>query len=107
MNTTRRIMIVVSTVIALAASAGPALAGTFNENGKGSYIEVPPTSAQTFVSSGSSGQPTIVHVTTVAGGFNWGDAAIGAAAAIAIAVLVIGGVLVLTQHRPGGDVRHA
>lgn len=105
MSITRRIVSVVSTVIALAASSGTALAAPFNENGKGSYVEVPP--AQTVAASGHAVQPTIVHVTTVAGGFNWGDAAIGAAAAVAIAILVIGGVLVLTQHRPGGHVRHA
>ena len=103
----RRIFAAVSVAAVLAAGAGPAWAGEFNENGHGSYVEIPPTSAQTYVSSGSSGQPTIVHVTTVSGGFNWGDAAIGAAAAIAIAILVVGGYLVLTQHRPGGHVRHA
>ena len=106
MTSIRRIAILVSTVIALAASTGTALAAQFNENGKGSYVDVPPASGQTFVSSGQPAGPTIVHV-TAASGFNWGDAAIGAAAGIAIAILVVGGGLVLTQHRPGGHVRHA
>ena len=106
MTSIRRIAILISAVIALAASTGTALAAQFNENGKGSYIDVPPASGQTFVSSGQPARPTIVHV-TAASGFNWGDAAIGAAAGIAIAILVVGGGLVATQHRPGSHVRHA
>lgn len=106
MTSIRRIAIVVSTVIALAASAGTALAAQFNENGNGSYVEVPPTNGQSFVSSGQPAAPTIVHV-TAASGFSWGDAAIGATAGIAIAILVVGGALVVTQRRPGGHVRHA
>jgi hypothetical protein len=106
MTSIRRIAILVSTVIALAASTGTALAGQFNENGKGSYVEVPPASGQTFVSSGQPAAPTIVHV-TAGSGFSWGDAAIGAAAGVAIAILIVGGGLVVTQRRTAGHVRHA
>ena len=107
MTTIRRIAILVSTVIVFAASTGTALAGEFNVNSHGSYVEVPPASAQTVGSSARPVEATIVHVTTVSGGFNWADAGIGAAGAIAIAILIVGGVLVLTQHRPGGHIRHA
>ncbi|HEY2202599.1 MAG TPA: hypothetical protein VGH56_11970 [Solirubrobacteraceae bacterium] len=106
MTTTRRIVAVVCTVIALAACAGPACAGTMNLNGNGSYVESPPTHAQVqYTSSGQAATPAIVHVTE-ASGFDWGDAAIGAAAGIAIAALLVGGGLTLAQHRQGG-VRHA
>ena len=104
MTTTRRIAAVVCTAIALAACAGPAFAGTMNLNGNGSYVESPPTHAQ-YTSSDQAATPAIVHV-TASNGFDWGDAAIGAAAGIAIAALLVGGGLTLAQHRQGG-VRHA
>ncbi len=107
MTTTRRIFAVVSAVIALAASAGPALAGTFDVTGKGTYEQSPPTNAQAlYTSSDQAATPTVVHVTE-ASGFDWGDAAIGAAGGIAIVALLVGGGVMLTQRRPGGHVRHA
>ncbi len=50
---------------------------------------------------------TIVRVTASSGGFNWGDAGIGAAGGIAIVALLVGAGLTLTQHRQGGGIRHA
>lgn len=106
MTTTRRIAAVVCTAIALAACAGPAFAGTMNLNGNGSYVESPPTGAHVqYTSSDQGAAPAIVHVTE-SSGFDWGDAAIGAAAGIAIAALLVGAGLTLTQHRQGG-IRHA
>ena len=44
--------------------------------------------------------PTIVRVTTPASsGFDWGDAGIGAAGGLALAMLGIGGGLAISQHR--------
>jgi hypothetical protein len=41
----------------------------------------------------------VVRITTPASGFDWGDAGIGAAGGLAIAILGVGGGLVIT-HRP-------
>lgn len=106
MTTTRRIAAVVCTAIALAAYAGPAFAGTMNLNGNGSYVESPPTHGQVhYTTADHAATPTIVHV-TASSGFDWGDAAIGAAAGIAIVALLVGAGLTLTQHRHDG-IRHA
>ena len=107
MTTTRRIVTVVCTVIALTATtAGSALAGQFNVNRNGSYVQVPPASTQPALGSAGAVAPTIVRVTP-ASGFNWGDAGIGAAAGLAIAVLIAGSGVALTQRRTDGRMRHA
>jgi hypothetical protein len=45
--------------------------------------------------------PTIVRVSAPANGFDWGDAAIGAAAGLAISLVAVGSTLALTRkhHR--------
>ena len=42
----------------------------------------------------------IVRITTAASGFDWGDAGIGAAGGLALAMLGVGGGLVISHHRP-------
>jgi hypothetical protein len=44
-------------------------------------------------------QAPVVRITSPASGFDWGDAGIGAAGGLAIAILGVGGGLVIT-HRP-------
>ena len=96
---------VIATVVTLIAGTGAAFAGQFNVNANGSYVRVPPASGHAVTNSPQA--PTIVRVTAAGGGFNWGDAGIGAAAGLAIATLVAGGGLALTERRSGGGVRHA
>lgn len=106
MTRPRRIVVVVCSAIALAAGAGPAVAGTLDLNSNGSYVESPPTNAQVQNTSGAqAGTPTIVHV-AASNGFDWGDAAIGAAAGLAIAALLVGAGLTVTERRHGG-IGHA
>jgi hypothetical protein len=45
-------------------------------------------------------QTPIVRVTTPASGFDWGDAGIGAAGGLALALLGLGGGLVISHQRP-------
>jgi hypothetical protein len=52
-----------------------------------------------YVSSPTSGGPAVVHVTTHSNPFDWGDAAIGAAGGLVISLMIIGGVVVVTQRR--------
>ena len=45
-------------------------------------------------------QNPVVRITTPASGFDWGDAGIGAAGGLALAMLGLGGGLVITHQRP-------
>jgi hypothetical protein len=42
----------------------------------------------------------VAGVATPQSGFDWGDAGIGAAAGVALALLAVGAALAITQHRP-------
>lgn len=48
----------------------------------------------------SSETPTTIVQVPAASGFDWGDAGIGAAGAVALAMLGVGGVLVISHRRP-------
>jgi hypothetical protein len=43
--------------------------------------------------------PPVVHIQAPAGGFDWGDAGIGAAGGLALALIGLGGAFVVSQHR--------
>jgi hypothetical protein len=45
-------------------------------------------------------QPPVVRITTPASGFDWGDAGIGAAGGLALAMVGLGGGLVISHQRP-------
>jgi hypothetical protein len=47
-----------------------------------------------------SAPPAVVRIQTPQSGFDWGDAGIGAAGGVAIAMLGLGGVLVVSNRRP-------
>jgi hypothetical protein len=65
----------------------------------------PPTTVE---ASRDAVAPTIVHVSATSSRFDWGDAAIGAGAGIAISALLLGGGIAVSQRRPaGGHIRHA
>lgn len=51
--------------------------------------------------------PVVVRVSTPNGGFDWGDAAIGAAGTLGIVILALAGAIAVTQRRAGetGDER--
>jgi hypothetical protein len=59
----------------------------------GQHQLVPTTSPPSPVS------PTIVRVVAPSGGFDWGDAGIGAAGGFALSMIVAGGALVASQRR--------
>jgi hypothetical protein len=56
--------------------------------------------------SGSNGDPlvapVVVRVSTPSGGFDWGDAGIGAAGTLGIVILALAGALAVMQRRAGG-----
>jgi len=45
-------------------------------------------------------QTPVVRITTPASGFDWADAGIGAAGGVALAMLGLGGALVISHQRP-------
>lgn len=55
------------------------------------------------INNGGDGQlnipPIIVRATVAKGGFDWGDAGIGAAAALGLSTLALAGALAITQRR--------
>jgi hypothetical protein len=69
------------------ATAAPASALIPTNSGGGSTVSTPAA-------------PTIVHLTAPTSGFDWGDAGIGAAGGLAIAMLGVGGGLVISHQRP-------
>jgi hypothetical protein len=51
-------------------------------------------------SAGDSAKLAVVRVETPASGFDWGDAGIGAAGGVALAMLGLGGALTVSHRRP-------
>jgi hypothetical protein len=55
--------------------------------------------------------PTIVRVIPPGGGFDWGDASIGAIGGFAVSMIAVGGALIAsghrTRHRPQEELRAA
>jgi hypothetical protein len=81
----------VAVVLATGAGAGSASARYANGEQVPASIPVAPLPAST--------QPTLVGTGPSSGGFDWGDAGIGAAGGFAISMLGIGGALTLSQRR--------
>lgn len=70
------------------ASSGPG--SEVSDNGGYGFANVP---------------PTIVRVSAPSGGFDWGDAGIGAAGGFALSMLGLGGALAVSQRRRERQVR--
>jgi hypothetical protein len=62
---------------------------------------VPPPTGTANLPGNPTG-PAVARVTASSDGFHWGDAGIGAGGAVALMVLVAGGVLVTTSNRRRG-----
>ncbi|MGH2867714.1 MAG: hypothetical protein ACRDNK_09120 [Solirubrobacteraceae bacterium] len=105
---------IVALALALGASAAPASAMPFDLNPNGSYVPVATatTAASTPMTSGPRSEvvsgggygsgtaaPTVVRVVAGNSGFDWGDAGIGAAGGLALAMVGLGGGLAVSQRR--------
>jgi hypothetical protein len=103
MSTIHRTSIGLVMALALGAGAGaaPALAGPFNVNSHGSIVPAGGPSMRSPVAKTEavSTAPTIVRVTAPNSGFDWGDAGIGAAGGIALAMIGLGGALAASRNR--------
>jgi hypothetical protein len=104
MTSTRHIPAGIALALALATSAAPASARPFDLNANGPYVPVTVASTQapsqvTPMRGRPVGPQATVVPTAQSGGFDWGDAGIGAAGGVALSVLGLGGTLAVSQHR--------
>ena len=90
--TNRRLITVSAVALAFASAAVPASARPFNLNANGSYVP-----AQTTATGQSA--PAVVRLSPPARSFDWADVGIGFAGGLALALVALGGVLILSQGR--------
>jgi hypothetical protein len=91
------------------AGAAPAAAREFNINANGSIVPAGSPSVAYHPSQPTAVQgsaATIVRVTARDGGFDWGDAGIGAAGGLALTITAIGAALAVSERRDRGS-RHS
>jgi hypothetical protein len=61
-----------------------------------------PDKSMVPVTTPGSVPPAVVRIQTPPSGFDWGDAGIGAAGGLALAMIGVGGALAVSQRRPRG-----
>jgi hypothetical protein len=115
MSTTRRIIITTAAAILAGVAAGapiatarppddPASAANrapttvYSRPEKSVILVAAPYAAQ--LTDTATAPPAVVRVQLPPTGFDWGDAGIGAAGGLALAMLGLGGGLVITHRRP-------
>ena len=104
MTTTHRIATGIVTALALAAAA-PASATPWDPSSRDPFIPIRPAPEPAMIApapSHASKGPVVVI--TERNGFDWSDAGIGAAGGLALAMLGLGGGVVVSQRR--GRTRH-
>ena len=94
---------IIALALAVSLAAAPASARVFNKDAHGSLVFPQQTSSTSSARSNLGHQalpgaaPTIVRV-SVPTGFDWSDAGIGAAGGFALAMLVLGAALAVSQR---------
>lgn len=118
MTPTHRIATTAAAILTLAAASGPAAAAGPPDAGIATATHpapatvysrqdksvIPRTARSTSADGVGTAQP-IVRIQTPQSGFDWGDAGIGAAGAVALAMLGLGGALFVSQRRPSRNSR--
>lgn len=107
MTTIHRISIGLALTLALALIAAPAFARTFELKANGSYVPAttPTNSGPRSDVLSTNGYdtarvpPTVVRIISGDTGFDWGDAGIGAAGGLALAMVGLGGWVAVSQSR--------
>ena len=118
MTTIHRIGTTAALILSLTAAGAPAAsAAAYSRQDKSIVPATNPTSATVYsrqdkstvpASSPSTpaastakvtAAPPVVRVQAPANGFDWGDAGIGAAGGVALALIGLGGALAVSQHR--------
>jgi hypothetical protein len=99
MTTIRRISVGLALTLALAVIAAPAFARTFDLNANGSYVPTGSASVQATNPSHPVTPPAVIVRVAAPSGFDWGDAGIGAAGGLALAMVGLGGWVAVSQSR--------
>jgi hypothetical protein len=99
MTTIHRISIGLALTLALAVIAAPAFARTFELNANGSYVPSGSASVRATQPSHSARPPAVIVRVAGPSGFDWGDAGIGAAGGLALAMVGLGGWVAVSQSR--------
>lgn len=98
MTTRHRIATAILVSLGFAISATSAQAWQSNLTPNGSQVPAGSPSV-TRQASITTTPPTVVRVISSDGGFDWGDAGIGAGAGFALSMIGVGGALVASQRR--------
>ena len=99
MSTIHRTGAALALTFALAVIAAPASARQFEVNEHGSYVAPGAASARATRPSRSVSPPAVIVRVAAPTGFDWGDAGIGAAGGLALAMVGLGGVVAVSQGR--------
>ena len=93
-----RITTAVFVTLGFAISGAPALAHETNLTANGSLV---PAGSPSVAGPATvpAAPPTIVRVSASNGGFDWGDAGIGAGGGFALSMIGLGGALIASQRR--------
>jgi hypothetical protein len=109
MTTTHRIATGIVATLTL-ATAAPASATPWDPNSRDPFIPIRPAPEPAMIApapSHADKQPAVARVITERNGFDWGAAGIGAGAGTALALLGVGGALVISERRPQRTHRSA
>jgi hypothetical protein len=105
MTTTRRITTTTAVILSLAAAGAPTATATISSTNPAMTANQPPASVYSRpdksmirVTTPGSAPQAVVRIQTPPNGFDWGDAGIGAAGGLALAMIGLGGALAVSQR---------
>jgi hypothetical protein len=106
MISTHRTTTAAAVILSLAAAGAPAAAATVSGTNPATTANQTPASVysrpdKSMIRSTTPGSATqaVVRILTPPNGFDWGDAGIGAAGGLALAMIGVGGALAVSQRR--------
>jgi hypothetical protein len=107
MTATHRAAAAAAAILALAAAGAPTATATVSATAPATTANQTPATAYSrpdksmirVTAPGAAPQAVVVRIQTPPSGFHWGDAGIGAAGGLALAMLGLGGGLAISQRR--------
>ena len=105
MTSTHRITTTAAVMLSLAAAGAPTATATVSATNPATTANQPPSSVYSRpdkemipVATPGSATQAVVRIQTPPNGFDWGDAGIGAAGGVALAMIGVGGALAVSQR---------
>ena len=112
MTTTHRMTTTAAVILSLAAAGAPTATATVSGTTPATTANQPPASVYSRpdksmirVTTPASAPQAVVRITTPPNGFDWGDAGIGAAGGLALAMIGLGGALVVSHGAPAATAK--